>query len=226
MNYEQLRRAMAGCRYVVHGAGIPHPNPQYSFLDYFNTNVLGTLNVLRAASENAVYRFIYLCSGAIYGWDTHGKMTPLYFPIDEAHPILTTTGQFYGALDGYAQSKLIAEQLLAYYGTNDCFQAISLRIGPAVPQKEFFDKNRIPDRIKTFWVNTEPETVARGVRCALEAKGLKDFDTFNLVEKTVPPEVDLSQYLQENYPNVPIKKGWRPPASLLSTEKAEKALGI
>jgi nucleoside-diphosphate-sugar epimerase len=232
LNYEQLKSAMAGSQYVVHGAGIPHPNPKYSFMDYFNTNVIGTLNVLRAAAENRIYRFIYLCSGAIYGWDTHGKMIPLYFPIDESHPMPTTSMQFKGALDGYSQSKLIAEQLLAYYGTNGFFQAVSLRIGPAVPQEKFFDKkrlenpNHIPDRIKTFWVNTEPETVARGVKCALEAKKLKDFDIFNLVEKTVPDGVDLLQYLQKHYPKVPIKKGWHPPASLLSTAKVEKALGI
>jgi len=44
-----------------------------------SVNVLGTLNVLKAAYENNVKRFVYVSSAAIYG-------NPVKLPIDEDHP--------------------------------------------------------------------------------------------------------------------------------------------
>ena len=235
LDYDRLKAAMKGTTIVIHGAGIPHPNPRYKFDDYWQTNVLGTLNVLRAAVENKCSRFIYLCSGAVYGWDTEGIMIPLYFPIDEEHPPLTSTMRFDGKLNAYAQSKLIAEELVAWYGTNYCFrreplsgcyQAVSLRIAPAVPTTELLSRVNRLDREKTFWANADPPTVAYAVRLILESGMQLPFDIFNVAEKTVPEGVNLYEYLKAKYPAVPLKAEWQPPESLYSTKKLQRVFGF
>lgn len=226
-NKNVLLRKMQGCKYVIHSAAIPHPNLG-TFQDYFRVNVSGTLNVMEAAALNKVYRVIYISSGGIYGWDVRGKMTPLYFPIDEKHPPVTVTGQFEGQLEEYMTCKFMAEQVVAYYGTN-FFQSIVLRASAAVPQKKFFIeayKKSLPDRDKTFWTNTEPETLAKAVKKAVEVEGDFHFEVINVVEKTTHPDVDLNDYLKRLYPDVPVKKGWKSPMSLLSTKKAKKVLGL
>lgn len=227
LDYSSLVKSMRGCNFVVHCAGIPHPNASKTFADYFNINVQGTMNVARAAAENGVSRFIYLSSGAYYGWDTVGKMTPIYLPIDEIHPPASATMKFDGYLDAYAQSKLIAEQILAWYGTNDKFQVVCLRLGPAIPNGKMFEKWSLKaDREKTFWCNTDPSTCARAVKLAVEYKGSFRYDAFNIVEENIDPKVDVGAYLDKVYPTVPLIDGWEAPASLISIKKAKEVLGL
>jgi NAD dependent epimerase/dehydratase len=55
----------------------------YSYLapaSYVETNVTGTLNMVQAAMENGVKRFIQTSTSEVYG-------TALYAPIDEKHPL-------------------------------------------------------------------------------------------------------------------------------------------
>lgn len=54
----------------------------YSYVapdSYIDTNVRGTLNMVQAAKENGVERFIHTSTSEVYG-------TALYVPIDEKHP--------------------------------------------------------------------------------------------------------------------------------------------
>ena len=54
----------------------------------FATNVVGTYNVLRAAADQSVGRFVFASSHEVYG-------DPASLPVDEGHPLLTISG--YGA---------------------------------------------------------------------------------------------------------------------------------
>lgn len=94
---DTVRRTVRGQDYVFHlGANASVPNslrdPRYDF----ETNALGSFNVLEAAREAGVERVIYASSAAVYG-------EPQYVPTDEKHPLLPTS--FYG------QSKLAGERL-------------------------------------------------------------------------------------------------------------------
>ncbi|MBI5001018.1 MAG: GDP-mannose 4,6-dehydratase [Euryarchaeota archaeon] len=60
-----------------------------------NTNVIGTLNLLKAAAEKDVGRFVYISSAAVFG-------NPRYLPIDEGHPS--------SPISPYGASKLAAER--------------------------------------------------------------------------------------------------------------------
>ena len=101
LDRDALRRAMAGCRSVVHAAawtGGDELPPEAGF----QVNVDGTANVLAAAQAAGVERFIYISSVAVYG----SNGTPL---IDETAPT-PRVGQ------AYPDSKILAEALVRESG--------------------------------------------------------------------------------------------------------------
>ena len=81
--------------------GIPYSyvNP----LDVAETNIQGTLNLLLAAKESGIEKFIHTSTSEVYG-------TAQYVPMDEKHPI--------NPQSPYAASKASADQLaLSFYYT-------------------------------------------------------------------------------------------------------------
>jgi len=74
---------------------------------YYKNNVLGTLNLLEAALEVGVARFVFSSSAAVYG-------EPQEVPITESHPT--------APVNPYGRTKLVSERLLA-----DCAQAYGIR---------------------------------------------------------------------------------------------------
>ncbi|MBU0686404.1 MAG: NAD-dependent 4,6-dehydratase LegB [Candidatus Margulisbacteria bacterium] len=76
-----VRKAMEGVDVVFHlGALIAIPYSYYSPESYVSTNVMGTLNVLQAAREAKVEKFVHTSTSETYG-------TAIYVPIDEKHPL-------------------------------------------------------------------------------------------------------------------------------------------
>ena len=80
-DFDAVRRAVRGCDRVFHlGAliGIPYSylNPE----DVVQTNILGSLHVLRASLECGVERLIQTSTSEVYG-------TAQYVPMDENHPL-------------------------------------------------------------------------------------------------------------------------------------------
>lgn len=229
-NYELVRKRMVGCQFVVHAAAIPHPNLG-TIEDYFETNVVGSLNVMRAAAVSGVRRFIYFSSGAYYGWDVKGKLLPAYFPIDEAHPIASMPGRAEGMLAAYDQSKVMAEQLLAWYGTNRIFEAISLRMAPAHKKADQYpsDGSWLADpgyRRRGLWTNLDPDKISEAVKCTLEAPGEFWYEAFNICDKYAPERVNVKAFLAKEYPDVPVKCDLSDNQSLLTPAKAERMLGF
>jgi UDP-glucose 4-epimerase len=92
-----VQEATRGQEFVFHlaaNASVPGSlrDPRYDF----ESNALGTFNVLEAAREAGVSRVIYASSAAVYG-------LPQHVPTDEEHPLQPTS--FYGI------SKLTGERL-------------------------------------------------------------------------------------------------------------------
>jgi len=139
LHTDALVDSMAGCDCVVHAAGIPHPHTG-SMAHYFRINVRGTLNVLQVAHHLGVRRVIYLSSTGYYGCNIQGRLLPAYFPIDEAHPVASTLGYSVGGLEEYNQSKVMVEQLLAYFGTNRLLETCALRLAPANRKADQYPK--------------------------------------------------------------------------------------
>jgi len=101
-----MLKIMDGCSVVFHLAaliGIP-----YSYVapqSYTDTNISGTLNLLLAARERSLVRFIHTSTSEVYG-------TAKYTPINEQHPI--------EAQSPYAATKIAADHMvLAFHRSFD-----------------------------------------------------------------------------------------------------------
>jgi len=229
-NYEYVKEKMRGCEYVVHTAAIPHPGCG-TIEDYVRVNVLGTLNILKAAEEDKAKRVIFLSSTGYYGCDIKGKLWPSYFPIDEKHPVASIEGQSEGALDAYNQSKVMAEQLCAYYGTNKRIEIVVLRLGPAASKAQdypegFSWRENNDWRRGTFFSNCHPQNVADTVKLAIEAKREFWYEAFNIVDKYTHESIDVREFLEREYPDVELRVEFTPHMGLIDVRKAERILGF
>jgi nucleoside-diphosphate-sugar epimerase len=222
----QIDTAATGCDVIIHLAAIPHPQ-KGSIEDYFRTNVEGTLNVLKAAVKNEVKRVVYSSSTGYYGCDTniHGVFRPRFLPIDETHPPATAHQQFYGWLSAYNQSKVMAEQLIAWYGTNEKMQTVALRIGPANSKAEQYPKpkalahlKRDDWRLMVMLANCHPDYAAKALALAADLNiELPDWSVFNIVDRYLPsgitPQMMLTLF------------GIETDRTLFCTKRAEEVLG-
>jgi NAD dependent epimerase/dehydratase len=101
-----VKQAMKGCDAVLHLAAlIAIPFSYHSPDTYIETNVKGTLNVLQAAREMNISRFIHTSTSEVYG-------TAQFVPITEEHRL---QGQ-----SPYSASKIGADQLAySFYSSFD-----------------------------------------------------------------------------------------------------------
>jgi nucleoside-diphosphate-sugar epimerase len=109
MNLDSLRGAAAGCVVVFHcAAGISGEDDERRA-----ATVDGTRNMLEAASEAGVKRFVHISSAAVYGPDP-GPW------VDETTPLVRS-----GNL--YADAKLEADQMVARFGVEKGLPVVILR---------------------------------------------------------------------------------------------------
>lgn len=90
-------KAVAGCDCVLHLAAlIAIPYSYQSPQSYLDTNINGTLNVLKASMNHGCSKVVQISTSEVYG-------SAQYVPIDEKHPIV---GQ-----SPYSATKIAADQL-------------------------------------------------------------------------------------------------------------------
>lgn len=65
----------SGYDVFLHCASIVGNSPDISFFEYFNTNVLGTINTLKCAADLGIPNYIYISSGSVYGTPRGGVFT-------------------------------------------------------------------------------------------------------------------------------------------------------
>lgn len=113
LDYESLKVATDGMDGVFHLAAVTSP-PQFEsdLMLGFNTNVNGTLNVLRASSESRVRKVVLASSSAIYGDIDKSS--------DEDFPI-------YGHNNMYATTKLFDEYMAKFFHLRSEFETVALR---------------------------------------------------------------------------------------------------
>jgi nucleoside-diphosphate-sugar epimerase len=223
LDRQALLGAMQGCHTVVHCAGIPHPNSG-TMDDYINVNVLGTNNVLWCAKQAGVKRVIYTSSTAYYGCNIDGKLYP-ELPITEETPPASIEGASSGALDSYNQSKVMAEQLLAYYGTNHLVETVALRLAPCNTKEDQYPdgydwETDTSYRKGAFFANCTPEYAVQAIVLAVESEQEFWYEAFNICDRYPPDCVDVEAFVQQEYPDQEV------PDQLISTEKAERVLGF
>lgn len=122
-DYPSLRRQVSGCEGIIHLAALPQP-ARGSAEEIFRINAAGTFNVFQAAAEEGIRRVVQASSINALGFYYGVKETePRYFPLDEDHPSVTT--------DAYSFSKVIAEEIGAYFWRREGISSAALRL-PAV----------------------------------------------------------------------------------------------
>ena len=174
-----VRQAIAGHDRVAHLAAlIAIPYSYVAPRSYFETNSLGTLNVLEASRAEGVDRVVHTSTSEVYG-------TAQYVPIDEKHPLV---GQ-----SPYSASKIAADQLAYSFWASFDVPVTTIRpfntYGPRQSQRAFIPSLMIqlltgggslqlgslaPTRDLTF-----VEDTARGFAHALESN-LGVGETFNM----------------------------------------------
>ena len=98
---EALRKSASGCELVFHlGSLIAIPYSYVNPMDFVQTNVVGTANLLNACLANDVAKVVHTSTSEVYG-------TAVYTPIDEAHPL---QGQ-----SPYSATKIAADKLTESY---------------------------------------------------------------------------------------------------------------
>ncbi len=95
---ESVEQAVAGMEVVLHlGAQVAIPYSYVNARDFFETNVLGSLNVAQAALRHGVRRVVHTSTSEVYG-------TAQAVPITEDHPL--------EAQSPYSASKIGADKLM------------------------------------------------------------------------------------------------------------------
>ncbi len=112
-NLASCRRAVKGVRYVIHQAAIRSvPKSMDQPTLSHDANATGTLNMLVAARDARVKRFVYASSSSVYG-------TAKHFPQKES--------QKPEPLSPYAASKLCGEHYAILFSKGMGLQTVSLR---------------------------------------------------------------------------------------------------
>lgn len=112
-DFESVRRAVAGADVVFHlGAQIAIPYSYVNARDFFETNVLGSLNVAQAALDHSVERVVHTSTSEVYG-------TAQTVPITEDHPL--------EAQSPYSASKIGADKLIDSFHRSHGLPAVIVR---------------------------------------------------------------------------------------------------
>lgn len=110
---ESVTRAMEGAELVLHlGAQIAIPYSYVNPRDFFEVNVLGSLNVAQAALAAGVERVVHTSTSEVYG-------SAQQVPITEVHPLEPQSP--------YAASKLAADKVMDSWHRSFDLPAVVLR---------------------------------------------------------------------------------------------------
>ena len=133
LNPNAVAKAVKDMDIVIHLAAIPHPHKQFTGRDYFETNVVGTFNMIEASIAAGVKRFIYSSSTAYYG--IAKGISEVKAPIDSEETLnyvqmTTPKDHFIPCWLYYGSSKVASEALLASYGYSKQIEMAILRFSP------------------------------------------------------------------------------------------------
>jgi len=191
LDYKKLKGKMKGCKQVVHLAAIPKPAVGKTFDDYFNNNVIGSLNVVKAAVENGLKRMVYASSTTIYGIE---KGIPFKIPIKEdnlfvSQYILANKLSCRDIDLSYHMSKVMAEQIMAWYGLNKEIQTVALRFGPI--NKVFLG------------TSVSINNATQAIKLALDYTGEFWYEPFSIVDEISHIDVSKARNILGYHPEKP-----------------------
>lgn len=151
-DYDEVLALMDGVDVVLHLAGQASPDATWD--DVLGPNIVGVRNVLEAAREAGVRRFVFASSNHAMGMYDREERWPVY-PHHLPRP-----DSFYGV------SKVFGEALGRFYHDEYGMEFIALRIGWVADDPLEEDE----ELLHAMWLS-EDDT-ERVFRCAIEAEGV------------------------------------------------------
>jgi nucleoside-diphosphate-sugar epimerase len=217
-DYGQAVEVLADVESVVHLANIPAPEIRTPAVT-FNANMAMNFNVFRAASQAGLARVVWASSETTLGLPF--DVPPRYAPVDEDHyPVPTTT---------YALSKVASETIAGHIVQWSGIPFIALRfsniLGPADYQ-EFPSYWGDPTARKwNLWGYIDERDAATACRLALEAD-ISGSASFIIAAADTVMTRPSAELMREVFPGVPLTKDVQGTDTLLSIERARRALGF
>ena len=194
-SFDHMRRLMKDCQIVFHLAAQSNVLGAIENMDYsFESNVLGTYNVLRAAQENNIKRLIFTSSREVYG-------EPNYLPVDENHPLM--------AKNPYGASKVAGEKYVQVFQQMESFETVILRLANVYGERDY---NRV---VPIFMDNIQNKQNIK----IYGGKQIIDFVSIELVIETLFLSIQ-----NEKAVNGPINVGTGMGSTLFDLAKRLKAL--
>ncbi|APA88136.1 NAD(P)-dependent oxidoreductase [Paraburkholderia sprentiae WSM5005] len=205
---------------IVHFAAIPRimitPDNEV-----YRINVMGTYNILDAASKLGIRKVIVASSETTYGMVfAHRDRSPEYFPLDEEYPV--------NPMDSYATSKVVNEVTAKAFHTRTGSDIYCFRIGNVLEPDDYA---KFPAWLKDpalrkriAWSYIDGRDLANACRLAIEKDGL-GFQVMNVAADDVSSDVPTAELLRRYYPGVPVRKQLGEFETLLSNEKLKRLLG-
>lgn len=207
--------------HVVHIASLPRP-VGYAAEDVYNTNMSLMFNVVEAMERNKINSLIYASSFSTIGLPFANKPpAPDYFPIDSDHDTR--------ALDVYALTKLLGENIIDYWVARTGGNAVSIRM-PWVQNPEIFSRDVLPrrgteDAKLDLWAYIDGRDAARAFVLSAKAN-LLGHKRFFISARDTYSEIESAKLITEYYPDVPVNKDIHGFSSLLSNEEAKELIGF
>ena len=160
-NMDDMMQLIKGANIVFHLAAQSNVLGAVEDIDYsFSTNVTGTFNLLSAAKEAGVRRFIFTSSREVYG-------EALCLPVDENHPLQSK--------NAYGASKVAGETYCRGFAETGSFDVVVLRLANVYGKGDY---NRvIPIFLEKFRNNSTVQIYG--------GKQLIDFISIEIVIETL-----------------------------------------
>jgi nucleoside-diphosphate-sugar epimerase len=207
---------------VVHFGAIPRifMRPDNAM---FASNVLGTYNVIEAATKLGISKIILASSETVYGiCFAEGERRFTSFPIEEDHSLDPT--------DSYGLSKVVGETIGRSFASRTGADIYALRIGGVVEPHEYAE--RFPAfladpkmRRRDAWTYIDVRDLGQIVDLCLNKDGL-GFQIFNAVNDHIVATEPTAKFLETNEPDVQITRELGEFEGPISNRKAREMLGF
>jgi len=221
-NFGQVVAVMHGHDAVIHLAAIPSP-VRHPAEVVFRNNVMSQFNILEAATILGIKNVVTASSLSALGHPyMHRHFTPVYVPIDEAHPLLSQ--------DNYGLSKMIGEELCeGYLRRTPDMSLASMRFtwvkNPDDNEMVLRQREQGAAFNGAFWTYVDVRDAARACRLAMEydKPGHEAFYIVAPNSFTVEP---IEELMRKYYPgDYPFADHIRGDKSIVDCSKAERLLG-
>lgn len=216
LDRDALGRALQGVEGVIHLAGIPYDIPPLH--EVFSTNVQGTYNALELAVETGASHFLFASSIMAYGFGQN--VDPLYFPIDEAHPLRANRP--------YGLSKIVGEQLCGSFSERCGIRTYCFRLTTAVAPGTRYDLypsmgRKMEVGIYQYFDVRDFAVLAHAALCDEHIQ----HDSFLVSASDSGHERSTAEVIAEYYPRAEVRYGeLSADASFVDIGKAERLLGF